>query len=83
MSKLCKFPDCGKPRFAKKLCRLHYSRMMRGKPLAGPKRQSRLTREQIEAIRSSSESLRSLAKKFGISYEFARQLRNGREVPTA
>ena len=38
MSDLCAIDDCGKPAYCRSMCRGHYTRERRGRPVAGPLR---------------------------------------------
>ena len=79
--KLCTFPNCQIPRFARRLCRMHYERVRRGVPMDPPRYASRLTQRQLDEIKVSKDSVRVIAVVYGISKSYAHMLRKGLRSP--
>jgi hypothetical protein len=81
--KLCTVLGCENERFAKRLCRMHYARLLRGRPLEPIRFQSKLTAEQVAQIKAGKNKRDDVenAKRFGVSWSYCFFIRKGKRVP--
>jgi hypothetical protein len=83
----CETPHCGNPRHRKPgtrseqmlAAKLHRNALSRAKSAAGRAYTSRVSLEAANAIRCSTEPLRVIAERHGISVQYACDIRNGKK----
>jgi hypothetical protein len=79
--KPCIVEGCRDVRFARRLCRMHYARRQKGRPMEPPKNASRLTKAQVDDIMTSADTHSSIALRNGVSVSYVRLIRKGKREP--